>query len=438
MRLMSTAVCALILGVSAATTCTEVMDCAACVSKGTWSPARSLRTHECEWCGVAQVCTAVGAGSTQPSSCIAENCATFSQYGGCAHRRELTKDGIPMEAHPNLRQRTNAVTAQETARSDSAEFSRALMSKNTGSSTSTPPPTPCSPGGDGSTDDDGCFYKRVGTAATGDAGDDDDIEYGAAAMGKCSALMSAVENNCGSFSGSPAEQIAEGIIKALAGDYDCTLPSSGTLDATVEQVGSMLVSCFEGTNDGSKCDGSALVSNLGSTFKQIVSVIDTCQEQHESVFGHIMDAFESIAEGLVPGLKQAIGVFDIAIDGNKIYNSLHAAHYYYAKKEYGCCGMQLANTLQALKSLSSAAENAFESLMSNSTLARQPKKEKTVSPEPDSTDVTTIAIGASAFVAAAALLAVAIRRRRNAASALENGSAQEDASVVAADASNGL
>ena len=131
-------------------------------------------------------------------------------------------------------------------------------------------------------------------------------------------------------------------------------------------------------------------------------------------------------------------VFDIAIDGNKIYNSLHAAHYYYAKKEYGCCGMQLANTLQALKSLSSAAENAFESLMSNSTLARQPKKEKTVSPEPDSTDVTTIAIGASAFVAAAALLAVAIRRRRNAASALENGSAQEDASVVAADASNGL
>jgi hypothetical protein len=119
----------------------------------------------------------------------------------------------------------------------------------------------------------------MGRAATGDAGDDDDIEYGNAALGKCSNLMSAVMNQCGSYTGTPAEQIAEGIIKALAGEYDCSLPPGGSLDAAVEKVGSMLTTCFDGGNDGSKCDGPTLIANLGDAFVQISSVIQTCQEQ---------------------------------------------------------------------------------------------------------------------------------------------------------------
>ena len=139
----------------------------------------------------------------------------------------------------------------------------------------TPAPTPCT----GAGDDDGCYYKRVGSAGTGDAGDDDDIQYANKALGKCSSLMSAVMNDCGSYSGTPAEQIAEGIIKALAGSYDCTLPSSGSLNAAVEKIGSMLTTCFDGGNDGSGCDGTTLITNLGDAFVQISSVIQTCQEQ---------------------------------------------------------------------------------------------------------------------------------------------------------------
>ena len=69
-----------------ATDCTSITECAPCMAKETIA-------HECEWCGVAKVCTAVGAGSSQPQSCIDENCATFSNYSGCSHsrRRKLLK-----------------------------------------------------------------------------------------------------------------------------------------------------------------------------------------------------------------------------------------------------------------------------------------------------------------------------------------------------------
>lgn len=230
-------------------------------------------------------------------------------------------------------------------------------------------------------------------------------------------VKSAIAGNCPG-SGTPVEQMIEGILAGLAEAEGCSVGSG--FDSAVEQVGNTLAACFGDSTDGSQCDGSSLITALSTTFKQISEAVASC-ESASGAESTVVSDIENVAESLVPGLSEAIDVYDIVVNGVHLYNDLHAAYVYYNQEKYGCCGQMMGNVIQNFKGVFGAASS-----LDVQAVSAVPSQES-----PTST-ATTAVLGTLAGVAVIAAVGTALYVRRN--SQKQEAGAIQMSAIIEADA----